>query len=46
MVDPPLHILHIVQLFLISLKRHLGFSKLAKVMETKGVKILKNMKID
>jgi hypothetical protein len=24
----------------------LGFSKLAKVMETKGVKILKNMKID
>jgi hypothetical protein len=46
MVNPPFHILHIVQLFLRSLKCHLGFSKLAKVMETKGVKILKNVKIN
>ncbi len=46
MVDPPFHILHIVQLFLRSLKCHLGFSKLAKVMKTKGVKILNNVKIN
>jgi hypothetical protein len=46
MVDPPLHILHIVQFFLRRPKRHLGFSKLAKVMETKGVKILMNVKIN
>lgn len=45
-VNPPLHILHIVQLFLKNPKHHLGFSKLAKVMETKGVKILKNVKIN
>jgi hypothetical protein len=46
MVEPPLHILHIVQLFLRSLKHNLGFPKLAKVMETKDVKILKNVKIN
>ncbi len=46
MVDPSFHIFHIVQLFLRSLKRHLWFSKLAKVMETKGVKTVKNVKIN